>query len=70
MSESLDGKIAVIGIDIGKTSFHIVGQDRRGGLVLTPEVVAWPSGSAACQPAAVSDWHGDLHRGASSKSQT
>src|SRR6266403_1658634 len=27
-----------------------------------PEVVAWPSGSAACQPAAVSDWHGGLHR--------
>src|SRR5215208_4641229 len=35
-----------------------------------PEVVAWPSGSAACQPAAVSDWHGGLHRGSSSKSQT
>jgi transposase len=24
----------VIGIDIGKNSFHIVGQDRRGALVL------------------------------------
>src|SRR5437764_4671118 len=35
-----------------------------------PEVVTWPSGSAACQPAAVSDWHGGLHRGASSQSQT
>jgi hypothetical protein len=26
--------IAVIGIDIGKNSFHLVGQDRRGALVL------------------------------------
>jgi hypothetical protein len=34
MSERLNSKIAVIGIDIGKNSFHIVGQDRRGALVL------------------------------------
>jgi transposase len=26
--------IAVIGIDIGKNSFHIVGQDQRGSIVL------------------------------------
>jgi transposase len=25
---------AVIGIDIGKTSFHVVGQDKRGAIVL------------------------------------
>ena len=29
-----DSKIAVIGIDIGKNSFHLVGQDDRGALVL------------------------------------
>src|SRR5262245_8729277 len=34
MSEKLNSKIAVIGIDIGKNSFHIVGQDSRGALVL------------------------------------
>src|SRR5215204_5912848 len=34
MSEKLNSKIAVIGIDIGKNSFHIVGQDRRGAMVL------------------------------------
>ena len=34
MSQKLDGKIAAIGIDIGKNSFHIVCQDRRGALVL------------------------------------
>jgi transposase len=34
MSQKLDSKVAVIGIDIGKNSFHIVGQDRRGAMVL------------------------------------
>jgi len=34
MSQTLNSKIAVIGIDIGKNSFHIVAQDRRGALVL------------------------------------
>ena len=34
MSQELNSKVAVIGIDIGKNSFHIVGQDRRGALVL------------------------------------
>jgi transposase len=34
MSQTLNSKVAVIGIDIGKNSFHIIGQDRRGALVL------------------------------------
>jgi len=34
MSQKLDPSPAVIGIEIGKNSFHIVGQDRRGALVL------------------------------------
>jgi transposase len=34
MSEKLNSAIAVIGIDIGKNSFHIVGQDGRGAIVL------------------------------------
>jgi hypothetical protein len=29
--------IAVIGIDIGKNSFHVVGLDRRGAIVLRQE---------------------------------
>jgi hypothetical protein len=43
MSQKLNSKIAVIGIDIGKNSFHIVGQDRRGALVLRQarQGVAW-----------------------------
>jgi transposase len=34
MSQKLNTEVAVIGIDIGKNSFHLVGQDRRGALVL------------------------------------
>jgi len=34
MSKKLDTSPAVIGIDIGKNSFHIVGQNRRGAMVL------------------------------------
>ena len=34
MFQKLDSEIAVIGIDIGKNSFHLVGQDRRGSIVL------------------------------------
>ena len=34
MSHKLNSAIAVIGIDIGKNSFHAVGQDKRGESVL------------------------------------
>ena len=34
MSQKLNAAIAVIGIDIGKNSFHIIGQDQRGAIVL------------------------------------
>jgi transposase len=34
MSHKLNGTIAVVGIDSGKNSFHLVGQDKRGEIVL------------------------------------
>jgi hypothetical protein len=34
MSQTLNTSIAMVGIDIGKNSFHLVGQDRRGAIVL------------------------------------
>jgi hypothetical protein len=34
MSQKLSAAIVVIGIDIGKNSFHIVGHDQRGAIVL------------------------------------
>ena len=34
MSRKLESAIAVIGIDIGKNSFHVVGHDGRGAIVL------------------------------------
>jgi transposase len=32
MSQTLNATIAVVGIDIGKNSFHIVGHDERGAI--------------------------------------
>jgi transposase len=34
MSQNLNCTVAVIGIDIGKNSFHIVGLDERGAITL------------------------------------
>ena len=34
MSEKIIPEIAVVGIDIGKTSFHVIGLDHRGAVVL------------------------------------
>src|SRR5262245_48541981 len=34
MSAKANSAIAVIGIDIGKNSFHVVGQDKRGAIML------------------------------------
>ena len=34
MSQNPNATIAVVGIDIGKNSFHIVGLDQRGAIVL------------------------------------
>ena len=36
MSHKLNSAIAVIGIDIGKNSFHVVGHDKRGAITSTP----------------------------------
>ena len=33
MSQKANAVIAVIGIDIGKNSFHVVGLDERGAIV-------------------------------------
>jgi len=44
MSPKLNYGIAVIGIDIGKNSFHVVGVDRRGAIVLRQK---WSRGQVA-----------------------
>ena len=60
MSQTPNTAIAVIGIDIGKNSFHVVGHDARGAIVLRQkwsrgQVEARPSGSAARQYTALPD---------------
>src|SRR5436190_22164159 len=34
MSQTINSGVAVVGIDIGKNSFHVVGHDERGAIVL------------------------------------
>jgi len=34
MSNKSNGTVATMGIDIGKNSFHVVGLDQRGAIVL------------------------------------
>jgi hypothetical protein len=36
MSQQLSTMIALIGVDIGKNSFHVVGLDQRGAIVGAP----------------------------------
>jgi transposase len=43
MSHKLNSGIAVIGIDIGKNSFHVVGHDKRGAIMLRQK---WSRGQA------------------------
>ena len=66
MSQQSNCAITVIGIDIGKNSFHVVGQDRRGALVLRQK---WSRGQVEARLANLppSHRHGGLHRGASSQ---
>jgi transposase len=44
MPKKLNAAVAVIGIDIGKNSFHIVGLDQRGAIVLRQK---WSRGQEA-----------------------
>src|SRR6187455_1300954 len=46
MSQTLNAAIAVVGIDIGKNSFHIVGHDERGAIVLRQK---WSRGQVAAR---------------------
>ena len=53
MSLNLDNAIAVIGIDVGKNSFHVVGLDGRGAIVLRQkwsrgQVEAWLANMPSC----------------------
>jgi hypothetical protein len=50
MSQILNAVIAVVGIDIGKNSFHIVGHDVRGTIVLRQKWSKVHRLSRACRP--------------------
>jgi transposase len=51
MPETVKTVVAVIGIDIGKNSFHVVGLNQRGAIVLRPDghVARWRHGLPTCR---------------------
>ena len=69
MSQKLDTSPAVVGIDIGKNSFHIVGQNQRGAIVLRQK---WSRGQVEARLANIPppDRHGSLRRRTSPEPQT
>jgi transposase len=61
-----DSIVTAIGIDIGKNTFHLVGQDERGTIVLRQKLSRGQV-TARLANCAVSDWHGGLRRRPSSE---
>jgi hypothetical protein len=53
MSQKLNSAIAVIGIDIGKNSFHLVGHYKRGAIVLRQK---WSRGQVEARLASTVGW--------------
>src|ERR1700738_3756919 len=70
MAEALKNSICFVGIDVGKNSFHVVGLDGGGAIVLRQK---WSRGQVAGQHvreyAALSDRDGSLRGRASSQPQ-
>ncbi len=66
MSQKLNTAIAVIGIDIGKNSFHVVGLDHRGATVLRQK---WSRGQVEMRLSNTPPCLIGLRRRASSQSQ-
>jgi hypothetical protein len=59
MSQTPNTAIAVIGIDIGKNSFHVVDHDGRGTMVLRQK---WSRGQVEARLANMSSRPGPPHR--------
>ena len=57
MAEALKNSIAFVGIDIGKNSFHVVGLDERGAIVLRQDHsgIGLPSAPSALSGGAISN---------------
>jgi transposase len=67
MAETAKSAVAVVGIDVGKKSFHIVGLDRRGAIVLRQK---WSRGQVEARFASMPPClDGGLCRGPSPQSQ-
>ena len=55
-------KIHTIGIDLGKTKFHLVGLNERGEVVVRKQLLASAAAAVHREPEGPFDWHGSLRR--------
>ncbi len=53
-------ELHTIGIDLGKTGFHLVGLNRRGEVAAAQEVLADATVALHSEPESRFDWHGSL----------
>jgi hypothetical protein len=63
-------KLHTIGIDLGKTVFHLVGLNLRGEVVVRKKFFAQATAALHGEPAGRIDWHGSLRRGPFSRPGT
>ena len=56
--------IASIGIDIGKTTFHLVALDEHGSIVLRKKFSRKAASDLYRQALSLADWHRSMWRGA------
>ena len=61
-SQKTPETITTIGIDLGKNTFHLVGLDKRGAIVLQLKVSRGQLGRPPLQYAALPDRHGSPAR--------
>ena len=54
--------VAVLGIDIGKNTFHLVGLNKRGAIILRQKLCTDTARSQTRQPAPLPRWHGGICR--------
>jgi hypothetical protein len=59
-SQKITGIVTTIGIDIGKNTFHLVGCDQRGAIILQQKVSRRSARTPCRQYSTLPDRHGGL----------
>jgi len=55
-------ELFTLGIDLGKTTFHLVGMNQRGVVIVRKRFSRHPAVAVHSEPEGGLDWHGSLRR--------